>query len=975
MVLRERRVYSRFWEGLSRLCTPAVVETGVLVAIIAVAAIFRFYRIEAAPPGLQHDEVFQGNFAIRILNGEWPIFFDLNGGEEPLYMYLVALSFLIFGRTLFAIRFVSILCGLVHLVFSYLLARQLFGQRVALLATAGLAVSFWHIFDSRVGLRPISLPMMQAIGYYLFWLGLQRGGAGWFLGAGLFLGGAFYTYTSGPLALATLLFFAVYLLVLQRDLLRRRWQGIVLTFGVALLVFVPEACHVLRHPVASTARARGLGSHLVALANGDPIPVLRDTLAVAGMFGFRGDPEWRYNLAARPVFDGFSALLFYVGIGLALARLKKPEYGFLLTWLPVNLAISASTPSAPSTLRALGAITAIYILPALSWDALWRWAARRWGRPAEGVLAAGVVVVLAFNAWWVYRDYFVVWVGHEDVRAIYRADFTEVARYLAEQNQEDTVCISAQFAADLDQEAFYFALGRGRSVKWFNGRSALVFPSEALSGDVTYVFPATSLLDEEMLERFFGHLPPAKEALDPQGRLVFLVYRLGASEMNTLRSVQPQYPLAANLGGQLELLGYDLPSSVQAGQTVRLVLYYRIPDELGGRRNYSFFAHLMDRRDYLWGQDDAFGYPTSNWYGGDTVVQWLDVPVPPDAPPRSYHLEVGLYDQDRRQPFPVLDEDGLPVATAVTLEPLSVRKAAVSPSAASLGIPNPLQARVGDQFAFLGYDVSQRVLNPGQSAHVSLYWQATARPDRDYLVFTYLVDEGGKIWSQSSRQALDGDYPTSLWEVGQVVRDRFDLVVDSETPRAVYELGVGLYDEEAQSYLPVVVSSEGSVPAESISLGQVLVRGGQRQFEVPSIENPLTARFGEVVSLLGYDLEADEIAPGEMLHLTLYWQAQQGMDVSYTVFVHLLDAQNRIWGQQDSVPDRGQYPTTGWLEGEVVEDEYEIPVDSSAPPGEYLIEVGLYDATQPGYPRLPIMDEQGQIIGDRVLLREVEIKP
>jgi hypothetical protein len=59
----------------------------------------------------------------------------------------------------------------------------------------------------------------------------------------------------------------------------------------------------------------------------------------------------------------------------------------------------------------------------------------------------------------------------------------------------------------------------------------------------------------------------------------------------------------------------------------------------------------------------------------------------------------------------------------------------------------------------------------------------------------------------------------------------------------------------------------------------------------------------------------------------------------------------------------------------VVADEYEIPVDPAAPSGEYLIEVGLYDAAQPGYPRLAVSDEQGQIIGDRVLLKEVRIKP
>ncbi|NIO70302.1 MAG: hypothetical protein GTN71_15070 [Anaerolineae bacterium] len=957
------------------------IERIALILILLVAAAFRLYHLDLVPPGLQHDEIFKAKGALRILDGTLLVFSEPNAGELPLFMYLVALSFQLLGKNLLAIRLAAVACGLAGILACWLLARELFGRWVGLLSAAFLAVSFWHVFDSRVGLEPIMVPLMATLSFYFLWLGLHRGGYRFFALAGLCLGLSTYTYQSGVLVPVTALLFVLYLLVVDKGLVRKHLEGLVLLFAIALLVFAPLGHYVLTHYQTSMARVGQLSHHFNLLLSGDPRPVLEDGLKVAGMFSWQGDPEWRYNVAGRPVFDWITSVAFYAGLLICVLRIKKPQYGLLLLWLPVNLLASAVTPPSPSSLRALGAIVPIYLMPALAIVALGRWAAKRRGMVGAYGVGVATVVLLGFTAASTYRDYFVIWAQNDEVRRVYRADLAEVARYLSTQEESGTVCISAHFAADLDQEAFYFALGRGWSVKWFNGRSALIFPSEALqqrtfpSGDVTYVFPATSLLDEEMLERFFGHLTPAKEALDPQGRLAFLAYRLGASEMSALRSVQPQYPLAANLGGQLELLGYDLPSSVQAGQTVRLVLYYRIPSELGGRRNYSFFAHLVDGRDYLWGQDDAFGYPTSNWYGGDMAVQWLDVSVPPDAPPRSYHLKVGLYDQDRGQPFPVLDEDGSPVATAVTLEPLTVRKAAVPPAAASLGIPNPLQARVGDPFTFLGYDVSQRVLNPGQSAHVSLYWQTTARPDRDYLVSTYLVDEGGKVWPQSSRQALDGDYPTSLWEAGQVVRDRFDLVVDPETPRAVYELRVGLYDEEAQSYLPVVVSSEEGVPSESISLGQVLVRSRQRQFEVPPIENPLTAPFGEVMSLLGYDLGEDEIAPGDVLHLTLYWQAQQEMDVSYTVFVHLLDAQNRIWGQRDSVPDGGQYPTTGWLEGEVVEDEYEIPVDPAAPSGEYLIEVGLYDAAQPGYPRLPVLDEQGQIIGDRVLLREVKIKP
>lgn len=955
--------------------TPSRYELLLVIAVMLVAAFFRFYKLNLIPPGLQHDEIFKAKGALRILDGTLLVYSEPNAGELPLFMYLVALSFQLLGKNLLAIRLAAVTCGLVGILVSWLLARELFGRWVGLLSAAFLATSFWHVFDSRVGLEPITVPLMATLSFYFLWLGLHWGGYGFLALAGLCLGLSTYTYQSGILVPVTALLFVLYLLVVDRRLVRKNLKGLALLSVIALLVFAPLGHYVLTHPQTSMSRVGQLSHHLGLLLSGDSRPVLEDGLKVAGMFSWQGDPEWRYNVAGRPVFDWITAAAFYAGLLICVLRSKTPQYGLLLLWLPVNLLASAVTPPSPSSLRALGAIVPIYLMPALAVVTLGQWAAKRRGRVGTYGIGVVTVVLLAFTATSTYRDYFVTWAQNDEVRHVYRADLAEVARYLVTQGESGVVCISAQFAADLDQEAFYFALGQGRSIKWFNGRSALIFPSETLPGDVTYVFPATGLLDEEMLERFFGHLLPAKEALDPQGRLAFLAYRLGASEMSALRSIQPQYPLAANLGGQLELLGYDLPPSVQAGQAVRLVLYYRIPSELGGRRHYSFFAHLVDGRGYLWGQEDAFGYPTSNWQSGDMAVQWLDVPVPPDAPPRSYYLKVGLYDQDRGQPFPVLDKGGSPIATAVALGPFTVRKAAVPPAAAALGIPNPLEARVGDSFAFLGYDVSRRVLNPGQSVHVSLYWQTTARPDKDYLVSTYLMDEGGKVWPQSSRQALDGDYPTSLWEAGQVVRDRFDLVVDPETPRAVYELRVGLYDAEAQSYLPVVASSGGSAVSESISLGQILARSRQRQFEVPPIENPLTAHFGEVVSLLGYDLEEDEVTPGDALHLTLYWQARREMNVSYTVFVHLLDAQSRIWGQRDSLPDGGQYPTTGWLAGEVIEDRYEIPVDHAAPPGEYLIEVGLYDAAQPGYPRLPVLDEQGQIIGDRVLLREVEIKP
>jgi hypothetical protein len=97
------------------------------------------------------------------------------------------------------------------------------------------------------------------------------------------------------------------------------------------------------------------------------------------------------------------------------------------------------------------------------------------------------------------------------------------------------------------------------------------------------------------------------------------------------------------------------------------------------------------------------------------------------------------------------------------------------------------------------------------------------------------------------------------------------------------------------------------------------------------------------------------------------------MQVSYTVFTHLLDAEERIQGQMDSIPGRGEAPTTSWIEGEVITDEYEIVVDPEAPTGEYVVEVGMYDASTGQ--RLPIYSGGQRVEGDSLLLTTVQVVP
>jgi len=127
------------------------------------------------------------------------------------------------------------------------------------------------------------------------------------------------------------------------------------------------------------------------------------------------------------------------------------------------------------------------------------------------------------------------------------------------------------------------------------------------------------------------------------------------------------------------------------------------------------------------------------------------------------------------------------------------------------------------------------------------------------------------------------------------------------------------------------------------------------------------AELGGKVRLLSYQLGTSQVKAGGEVPLTLYWQALKEMDKSYTVFTHLVDDANRIWGQKDNPPASGMSPTSEWREGEVVEDSYVIPIQADAPQGTYRIIVGMYDPQT--MQRLPVSGREGQE-GDRVLLEE-----
>ena len=140
----------------------------------------------------------------------------------------------------------------------------------------------------------------------------------------------------------------------------------------------------------------------------------------------------------------------------------------------------------------------------------------------------------------------------------------------------------------------------------------------------------------------------------------------------------------------------------------------------------------------------------------------------------------------------------------------------------------------------------------------------------------------------------------------------------------------------------------------------------------PPIQHPQQVVLGQLIRFLGYDLRHLSYEPGGQIYLTLYWQALNRVDKDYTVFTHLLDSEGRLRAQKDNPPVNGLLPTSAWKAGEIIQDRYIIPLNPDLPPGEYQLEIGMYQL-ETGQ-RLPIVNGERQVVDGRVPLKEITVK-
>lgn len=385
-------------------------------------------------------------------------------------------------------------------------------------------------------------------------------------------------------------------------------------------------------------------------------------------------------------------------------------------------------------------------------------------------------------------------------------------------------------------------------------------------------------------------------------------------------------------GDRITLLGYQLlaENPAKRGDTVPLTLVWRADAAISDR--YGVFVHLYDQHGHLWQQDNGEPgrgwFRTDTWQSGDTTPDGYELALPAYMPPGDYGIGVKLCTVDGDQCLNAISPSAAPLGTEPIVATLHVGNGYAPPGATSISIQHPLNQAMGD-LELLGFDSDLNSLSPGGRTGIGLYWRAPAKPLTDLEIALQLRDSTGHVaFEQSSRPAAN-TYPTIQWKANDVVLDWHDLNLPATLNGGDYDLYSAVRD--ATTKTPVAETKLASVNVSSVP----------RQFTEPAVAHPLEATFGDKIKLLGYNLALKQ----KNLRLTLIWQALKPIDRSYTVFTHLLDADGKIVAQQDSIPLQGARPTTGWLPGEYITDNYtlELTAGNSVEPN--TIEIGLYDAT------------------------------
>lgn len=214
-------------------------------SVLIISIFLRFYLLDQIPPGLNADEASLGYDAYSILlTGKdqygklFPIFLRSFGAyQSPLYAYLTTLPIAMFGLSIFSVRFLSALAGVLIVVLTFFM---IWGRKnnsfwQGLLTAFIISIAPWSVFFSRTAVEASLSLLLVVFGFFLLLRSLQK--PTFFIIASIIFGISTYAYQAQRLS--SLIFLLGFIIIFLKHFLKNK-KFILIGFILFFIIQIPQ---------------------------------------------------------------------------------------------------------------------------------------------------------------------------------------------------------------------------------------------------------------------------------------------------------------------------------------------------------------------------------------------------------------------------------------------------------------------------------------------------------------------------------------------------------------------------------------------------------------------------------------------------------------------------------------------------------------------------------------------------------------
>lgn len=332
--------------------------------ILSLGVFARLWEFGSLPPGLNPDEASIGIEAYYLYaygtdryGISYPVhLISWGSGQNALYAYLL-LPFITFGGlNAFYIRLPMLLAGILSLPLMYLAGRAMLGEKFGLLAMFFMAISPWHIVNSRWAVESNILPFFFLTGFTLLVFSSSKNH--WFMLACVFFASCLYAYGTAYVGVPVFLALVIPALIYTKQItFKQAITGLIVFSLIALPIvlfviintFRYDAIHlgpvtIPRMPVEARYET------MAAVFGNSPLQTMSENLGIMFKMLWTQEDAYPWN-HVRP-FGYFYKVTFplaVMGFLLAIPRKAHPEENtgrwLLLAWMIASLVIGVIHPT------------------------------------------------------------------------------------------------------------------------------------------------------------------------------------------------------------------------------------------------------------------------------------------------------------------------------------------------------------------------------------------------------------------------------------------------------------------------------------------------------------------------------------------------------------------------------------------------------------------------------------------------------